>query len=86
MFLGYYKDSKKENYTFLETTLMGMVNLDEQENERKASADSFNRATSYARQKFNSLVDKFNDKSLTNEYHFLAISKELRLYIQPVGR
>jgi hypothetical protein len=86
MFLGYYKDSKKENYSFLETTMLGIVNLNEHQEEKKISIETFNSATLKGREKFNSLVNQFNDESLTNQYHFLPISKELRLYIQPIGR
>lgn len=95
MFIGYYSDASATDLTFLETTMIGDVDLDDYFPEEKldstivgmsrkqASRMTFDKAKEYARRNY----EKHKDNLSANApgYMFMAISKKVRSRIQPLG-
>lgn len=96
MFVGYYTDHSHKDITFLETTMIGDVDLNDffpeeqldSTNTRKSQNDmsrlTFEKSKEYARKKFEAHKDKV--KSNDRNYMFLEISKAIRRKIQPLGK
>lgn len=96
MFVGFYTDAKHKNCNFLETTMIGNVNLDDyfpQEHldstmvgmsQGEISRLTFEKSMEYARKKF--LLHSKKVRSNSSGYMYLEITKALRRRIQPIGR
>ncbi|MDD3195686.1 MAG: hypothetical protein PHU68_07780 [Paludibacter sp.] len=93
MFVGYYTDSHRQKKSFIETTMIGDVNLDEffpdQQldstmvgmTQNQMSLITFEKSKEYANKKFEEVKDHF--EAGTRNYTLLEISKEVRRKIQP---
>ena len=96
MFVGYYTDSGHKNMNFLETTMIGDVNLDDYfpeeqldstmvgKSQNQASLLTFEKSKEYANKKYAT-----NEKGIHSgklNYMFLEISKDVRQKIQPIGK
>lgn len=96
MFVGYYLDKAHKKKDFLETTMIGDVNLDEffpderldstivGKSQNEMSRITFEKSKEYANKKFSQ-----NLKGIKNHqrfYMYLEISKEVRRNIQPIGK
>lgn len=96
MFVGYYTDAAHQEINFLETTMIGDIDLEEldpdevpdsivpapTQNER--SLRSFEKSKAYARKKYEAQKENFGvDK---RGYMFLEISRGVRRVIQPIGK
>ncbi len=96
MFVGYYTDSNRKNVNFLETTMIGDVDLDDffpdeqldstmvGQSKNQVSLITFEKSKEYATNKYNQHKEFFN-KGKAN-YLFLEISKGVRRKIQPIGK
>jgi hypothetical protein len=96
MFVGYYTDSKRTNINFLETTMIGDVNLDDffpeeqldstmvGKSQNQMSLITFEKSKEYANKKYEEIKENF-DTNKPN-YMFLVISKDVRRKIQPIGK
>ncbi len=96
MFVGYYNDSRQSSLTFLETTMIGDVDLDDYfpeehldstmagSTQAEMSRLTFEKSKEYAHSKFQANEAKVRANS--SGYLFLEISKALRRRIQPIGR
>lgn len=96
MFVGYYTDSNRKNVNFLETTMIGDVDLDDffpdeqldstmvGQKKNQVSLITFEKSKEYATNKYNQHKEFFN-KGKAN-YLFLEISKGVRRKIQPIGK
>ena len=96
MFVGYYTDLNRKNVNFLETTMIGDVNLDDffpdeqldstmvGQSKNQVSLITFEKSKEYATNKYNQHKEFFN-KGKAN-YLFLEISKGVRRKIQPIGK
>lgn len=95
MFIGYYSDAAATGLTFLETTMIGDVDLDDYFPEEKldstivgmtrkqASRMTFDKAKEYALRNYEK--HKGNLTANAPGYMFMAISKKVRSRIQPLG-
>lgn len=95
MFVGYYKDNKNKELAFIETTMIGDVDLDDYFPEEKldsltdrlsqseASRLAFDKSKEYAMRAFRR--HEANIKSGKPGYMMLEISKNVRRQIQPIG-
>ena len=96
MFVGYYTDSSFKSSTFLETTMIGDVDLDDffpdeqldstlvGKSQNEMSLLTFEKSKEYANKKF-----KQNERNIRANkpgYMFLEISKAVRPLIQPIGK
>ncbi len=96
MFVGYYTDSSHKNMNFLETTMIGDVDLDDffpdekldstmvGKSQNQMSLITFEKSKEYANEKY-----KQNEKGIHSgrlNYMFLEISKDVRRRIQPIGK
>lgn len=96
MFVGYYADRSHQEMNFLETTIIGDVDLDDFFPEEKLDSTmvgksqnemsrlTFEKSKEYATEKY-----KANEKAIHSgqaNYMFLEISKETRGKIQPIGK
>ena len=96
MFVGYYTDSRQRNLAFLETTMIGDVDLadyfpDEQidstastKSQSEMSRLTFEKSKEYAYTKF-----RQNESHVRNNekgYLFVEISKAVRRKVQSIGR
>ncbi len=96
MFVGFYTDKQRKNKKFLETTMIGDVNLDDyfpEENldstlqsmsQNQASRMTFEKSMEYAEKQFTN-----NRTYLENQkggYMYLEITPEIRKKIQPIGK
>lgn len=96
MFVGYYTDDKHQNLTFLETTMIGDVNLDEYFPEERLDSTctgmsqaemsriTFEKSQEYATKKY-----KMVEKQIKNNhprYLMVEISKGVRRKIQSIGK
>lgn len=93
MFVGYYTDSSRKNKEFLETTMIGDINLDDffldeqldstmvGKSQNQMSLITFEKSKEYANKRFEAAKDHFEVG--TRNYSLLVISKEVRLKIQP---
>lgn len=96
MFVGYYTDSSHKDIHFLETTMIGDVNLDDYFPEEKLDSTmvgksqnemsllTFEKSREYAEKKYQSHEQGF--KTDVKKYMFLEISRGVRKMIQPIGR
>jgi hypothetical protein len=93
MFVGYYTGSDRKNRNFLETTMIGDVNLDDffpdehldstmvGKSQNQMSLITFEKSKEYASKKFEEVKHHFENG--TRNYTLLVISKEVRQKIQP---
>lgn len=96
MFVGYYTDSNHKNINFLETTMIGDVDLndffpDEQldstmvgKSQNQMSRIAFDKSKEYAQKKYEQNKAGIHSDKLN--YMFLEISKDIRRKIQPIGK
>ena len=96
MFVGYYTDSNRKNVNFLETTMIGDVDLDDffpdeqldstmvGQSKNQVSLITFEKSKEYATNKYNQHKEFFNKGK--DNYLFLEISKGVRRKIQPIGK
>jgi len=96
MFVGYYLDSNHKQKSFLETTMIGDVDMDDffpdeqldstmiGKSQNQVSLLTFEKSKQYANKKFQD-----NEKGIYSgklNYMFLEISKKVRMKIQPIGK
>lgn len=96
MFVGFYTDRQHKNKTFLETTMIGDVNLDDyfpEENldstlqgltQNQASRITFEKSMQYANRQYLRHREKLAAQSVG--YMYLEITNEIRKKIQPIGK
>ncbi len=96
MYVGYYTDGKHKDINFLETTMIGDIDLDDffpeekmdsltkGKSQKEMSRLTFDKSKIYAEKNFEK--HKSQIKSGAVGYTFLEISKSLRRKIQPIGR
>ena len=96
MFMGYYTDSSHKNIDFLETTMIGDVDLDEffpdeqldstmvGKTQNQMSLLTFEKSKEYARKKYSQNEEAIHSGKLN--YMFLEISRDVRYKIQPIGK
>lgn len=96
MFVGYYTDSAKKNLTFLETTMIGDVDLDDyfpderldSISTRKSQAEmsrlTFEKSKEYAQREYSRVADKV--KANKPGYLMVEINKNVRRNVQSIGR
>lgn len=96
MFVGYYTDNTHKDMHFLETTMIGDVDLDDffpdeqldstmvGKSQNEMSLITFEKSKQYADKKY-----RENEKGIHSgrlNYMFLEISKDVRRQIQPIGK
>lgn len=96
MFVGYYTDASHRNINFLETSMIGDVNLDDFFPEEKLdstvmgkSQESVSRLMFEKSKEYATRIYKENEKMIHSgkvNYMFLEIDKVTRAYVQPVGK
>lgn len=96
MFVGYYTDAAHREKNFLETTMIGDVDLDDffpdeqldsamvGKSQNQMSRLTFDKSKEYAARKYRENESGIHSGRLN--YMFLEISKEVRRCIQPVGK
>lgn len=96
MFVGYYTDAAHREKNFLETTMIGDVDLDDffpdeqldsamvGKSQNQMSRLTFDKSKEYAARKYRENESGIHSGRLN--YMFLEISKEVRRRIQPVGK
>ena len=96
MFVGYYTDNSHKDMNFLETTMIGDVDLDDffpdeqldstmvGKSQNEMSLLTFEKSKQYANKKYKDNVEGIHSGKLN--YMFLEISKEVRRKIQPIGK
>lgn len=96
MFVGYYTDSNHKDMNFLETTMIGDVDLDDffpdeqldstmvGKSQNQMSRITFDKSKEYANKKYNQNKEGIHSGRLN--YMFLEISKDVRRKIQPIGK
>ncbi|HPW71279.1 MAG TPA: hypothetical protein PK026_05710 [Bacteroides graminisolvens] len=96
MFVGYYTDSSHKNKDFLETTMIGDVDLDDffpdeqldstmvGKSQNQMSLITFEKSKEYANKKY--AQNKKGIHSGKLNYMFLEISKDVRRKIQPIAK
>ena len=96
MFVGYYTDNGHKNMDFLETTMIGDVDLDDffpderldstmvGKTQNQMSRITFDKSKEYANRKYKQYEEGIHSDKLN--YMFLEISKDVRRKIQPIGR
>ncbi|AVM52156.1 hypothetical protein JN06_02146 [Bacteroides zoogleoformans] len=96
MFVGYYTDSNHSGMNFLETTMIGDVDLDDffpdeqldstmlGKSQNQMSRITFDKSKEYANKKYEQNKEEIHSGKLN--YMFLEISKEVRRKIQPIGK
>ncbi len=96
MFVGYYTDSKLQHLNFLETTMIGDVELDDYfpdekldstltgKSQSEMSRLTFEKSKEYANRKFKSVEKQVRENK--PNYLFVEISKGVRRQIQPIGK
>lgn len=96
MFVGYYIDSKHKKMHFLETTMIGDVDLDDffpdeqldstmvGKSQNEMSLITFDKSKQYADKKYKQNEEGIHSGKLN--YMFLEISKDVRRRIQPIGK
>ncbi len=96
MFVGYYTDSKRNEMNFLETTMIGDVDLDDffpdeqldstmvGKSQNQMSRITFDKSKEYASKKY--IQYETDIHSEKQGFMFLEISKEVRRKIQPIGK
>lgn len=96
MFVGYYTDKSHKNMNFLETTMIGDVNLDDffpdekldstmvGKSQNQMSKLTYEKSKEYATRKY-----RENDSLIHSgkvNYMFLEIDKKTRAQVQPIGK
>ena len=92
---GYYTDKTHKHVNFLETTLIGEVNLDDffpeealdstcGKSQAEVSRLTFEKSKQYATRKYEESKDKI--EAGERNYMFLEISRETRSRVQPIGK
>lgn len=96
MFVGYYTDSNRKELNFLETTMIGDVDLDDffpdeqldstmvGKSQNQMSYITFEKSKEYANKKYKQYEARFQSEK--QNLMFLKISKEVRRKIQPIGK
>lgn len=96
MFVGYYTDSNHKDMNFLETTMIGDVDLDDffpdeqldstmvGKSQNQMSRITFDKSKEYANKKYKQNEEGIHSGKLN--YMFLEISKAVRRKIQPIGK
>lgn len=96
MFVGYYTDNSHKDMNFLETTMIGDVDLDDffpdeqldstmvGKSQNEMSLLTFEKSKQYANKKYKDNEAGIHSGKLN--YMFLEISKEVRRKIQPIGK
>ncbi|WP_321330965.1 hypothetical protein [uncultured Bacteroides sp.] len=96
MFVGYYMDANHKSMNFLETTMIGDVDLDDffpdeqldstmvGKSQNQMSFITFEKSKEYANSKYEQNEAGIHSGKLN--YMFLEISKEVRRKIQPIGK
>lgn len=96
MFVGYYTDNSHKEMNFLETTMIGDVDLDDffpdekldstmvGKSQNEMSLLTFEKSMEYANKKYKENETGIHSGKLN--YMFLEISKEVRRKIQPIGK
>ena len=96
MFVGYYTDSAKKNLTFLETTMIGDVDLDEYFPDEKLDSTrttksqgemsrlTFEKSKEYALREYMRVKDKVQANK--PNYLFVEINKNVRRNVQSIGK
>lgn len=96
MFVGYYTDRMHRNMHFLETSMIGDVNLDDFFPEEKLDSTvagksqesvsrlMFDKSKEYATRMYNENKELIHSGKVN--YMFLEIDKATRAYIQPIGK
>ena len=96
MFVGYYTDSAKKNLTFLETTMIGDVDLDDYFPDEKLDSTrttksqgemsrlTFEKSNEYALREYMRLKDKVQANK--PNYLFVEINKNVRRNVQSIGK
>lgn len=96
MFVGYYTDGNRQGMNFLETTMIGDVDLDDffpdeqldstmvGKSQNQMSRITFDKSKEYAGKKYKQNEEGIHSGKLN--YMFLEISKEVRRKIQPIGK
>ncbi len=96
MFVGFYTDKRHENKLFLETTMVGNINLEDYfpdekvdslftgKSQNEMSRITFQRSIQYAYEKY--VADSLMIERKEPGYMFLEISDKIRSKIQPIGR
>lgn len=96
MFVGYYTDNSHKDMNFLETTMIGDVNMDEffpdekldstmvGKSQNQVSLLTFEKSKEYANKKYKQYEKGIHSGKLN--YMFLEISREVRREIQPIGK
>ncbi len=96
MFVGYYTDAGRKQMNFLETTMIGDVDLDDffpdeqldstmvGKTQNQMSLITFRKSKEYASDKYRQHEQEIHSGKLN--YMFLEISKEVRRKIQPIGK
>ena len=95
MFVGYYTDSAKKNLTFLETTMIGDVDLDDYFPDEKLDSTrttksqgemsrlTFEKSKEYALREYMRVKDKVQANK--PNYLFVEINKNVRRNVQSIG-
>ena len=96
MVVGYYTDAGRKNKNFLETTMIGDVDLDDffpdekldstmvGKSQNQMSRLTFDKSKQYANNKYKQNEEGIHSGKLN--YMFLEISKDVRRKIQPIGK
>jgi len=96
MFVGYYTTANRDSLNFLETSMIGDIELDdffpdeqldstmEGKSQHQMSLLTFEKSKQYARNKYNEYKEGIHSGKVN--YLFLEISKEVRRNIQPIGK
>ena len=96
MFVGYYTDSAKKNLTFLETTMIGDVDLDDYFPDEKLESTrttksqgemsrlTFEKSKEYALREYMRVKDKVQANK--PNYLFVEINKNVRRNVQSIGK
>lgn len=96
MYIGYYTDNQHKDINFLETTMIGDIDLDDffpeekldsvtaGKSQKEMSRLTFDKSKIYAEKNFEKHKAQINSGAVG--YTFLEISKSLRRKIQPIGK
>ena len=96
MFVGYYTDASKKNLTFLETTMIGDVDLDDYfpdekldsvktgKTQAEMSRITFDKSKEYAMREYQRVENKV--KTNQPKYMFVEINKQVRRSVQSIGK
>ena len=96
MFVGYYTDTAKKHLTFLETTMIGDVDLDDyfpdekldsmstKKSQSEMSRITFEKSKEYAHREYERV--KANVLANKPTYLFVEINKNVRRSVQSIGK